>query len=187
MDLSDRSLDEVDLGGCVESSPTVVGDQVFVGASKNAEDEIYHLSIDPFEIVDQAHFGEECRATIACDLLHLYFGVDTGHTFHSLWPDTLLEATDAFADPWSPDYFVGSAAVTYGHLYVGNDNGILYMLSTSDLSEVFSYDDYYDPNFDSKMCSSPAVSYNVDQAHNRWVFITTRADGGRLLAFKESQ
>ena len=44
---------------------------------------------------------------------------------------------------------------------------------------------YYDatiqqPGF---ICSSPALGYNVDAAHNRWVYITTRSDGGKLYAF----
>jgi len=34
------------------------------------------------------------------------------------------------------------------------------------------------------ICSSPAIAYNVDQAGNRWVYVTTREAGGRLLAFK---
>ena len=70
-------------------------------------------------------------------------------------------------------------------MYTGNDNGHFYALAASDLSAIVP-DGYYDTNIQEPgfICSSPAIGYNVDANHNRWVFITTRADGGKLYAFK---
>jgi hypothetical protein len=39
----------------------------------------------------------------------------------------------------------------------------------------------YNPGF---VCSSPAIGYNIDENHDRWVFITTRSDGGKLYGFR---
>ncbi|OFX16218.1 MAG: hypothetical protein A2Z18_02735 [Armatimonadetes bacterium RBG_16_58_9] len=109
-------------------------------------------------------------------------------TFHKLVPNTLQNAAAPFDTPVPGEtgYFAGSPAVTTGGLvYVGNDNSKLYQLSANDLSKITSYetgtggDDYH-------ISSSPAIGYNVDDNHNRWVFITRRGpDGdGKLYAFK---
>ncbi len=34
------------------------------------------------------------------------------------------------------------------------------------------------------VCSSPAISFNVDDAHNMWVFVTSQLNAGRLWAFR---
>lgn len=70
-------------------------------------------------------------------------------------------------------------------LLVGCDDGRFYALDADDLTELVA-GGYYDGGiqYPSFICSSPAIAYNVDQDHNRWVFITTRSDGGKLYAFK---
>ncbi|OFX14565.1 MAG: hypothetical protein A2Z18_00570 [Armatimonadetes bacterium RBG_16_58_9] len=183
--LSDRDLTGVDLTYCVESSPTVMGDEVFIGISHNGGNQVYRLSINPLGILTSQGLGAECRATIAHCLGHLYVGVDTGYTFHKLEPDTMVDVVNAF-QLTTEHYFVGSAAVsTGGIVYVGNDDGNFYALSASNLEEIATFDDYEDPwGFTNKFCSSPAIAFNVDASHNRWVYVTTRADHGRLLAFK---
>lgn len=91
-----------------------------------------------------------------------------------------------FEVPSLAEHFVGSAAHTTGGLvYTGNDNGYFYAPDANSLQEIVP-GGYYDntisqPGF---ICSSPAIGYNVDANHSRWVFITTRGDGGKLYAFK---
>ena len=74
-----------------------------------------------------------------------------------------------------------------GLVYVGNDDGTFRVLSTENLSQVVAYN--AGTGF---ICSSPAIAYNVDANHNRWVYVTTRAEPGtepgiphgKMLAFK---
>lgn len=115
--------------------------------------------------------------------------IDTGHQFFKMDANATGSGNSwlaDFGDPYTEDYFVGSAAhITSGIIYTGNDNGRFYALDANDLNAIVSggyYDDtIQDPGF---ICSSPVIGYNVDANHNRWVFITTRADGGKLYAFK---
>lgn len=37
------------------------------------------------------------------------------------------------------------------------------------------------------ICSSPAIVYNLDTNHNRWVYVTNRGGNGYLLAFKTAR
>jgi len=57
----------------------------------------------------------------------------------------------------------------------------LYALSATDLSLEAAYCAHQNSGF---ICSSPAVAYSVGAGGNRWVFVTARAEGERLLAFK---
>jgi len=175
----------VDLTYCVESSPTVAGNQVYVGISHCAGDEVYRLSIQPLQQVGSQALRQECRATPAYGFDHLYVGVDTGWTFHKLVPATLEDAVPPFAAPSITDYFVGSAALAQNRTaYVGNDNGRVYALSATDLSQLTTYTADAGRGF---ICSGPAVAYNVDVQHNRWVYVVSRAYGGKLLAFKTAR
>jgi len=67
-------------------------------------------------------------------------------------------------------------------VYTGNDNGMFYALKAYDLSLIVADSTYLDSGI---ICSSPAIGYNVDTNQNRWVFVTTRADGGKLEAFQD--
>lgn len=180
-----NTLDQVNLGYCVESSPTVVDDEVFVGVTRDFSDEVFRLSVEPFEVVGQAMmgpFGEECRATLAYDgNAYLYGGVDTGYTFHKVFQSSLWEAARPYQLAQGLGYyFVGSSALCQNGLaYVGNDDGVLRALSMVDLTQSA----YYDPGEGSLICSTPAIAHNVDSSHNRWVYVLSRIDGGKLLAF----
>ncbi|MBI2843605.1 MAG: PQQ-binding-like beta-propeller repeat protein [Armatimonadetes bacterium] len=185
--LSDRSVAGIDVDACVESSPTVVGNEAYVGASRYHGINAYRLSIEPFEILEAqevSYLGsaEEIRGTMASGFGRLYVGMDTGITFHELLPDSLEDDDDEFV---ATNYFVGSAALaSNGLAYVGNDDGKLYALNTHNINGILSqeaaYTGYQNSGF---ICSSPAISYNVT-GNDRWVFVTTRADGGKLLAFR---
>mgnify|MGYP001585775516 CR=1 FL=1 len=81
---------------------------------------------------------------------------------------------------------MGSSAVTTGGLvYVGNDTSKFYALSANDLSKITSYTTGADASY-YFISSSPAIGYNVDDDHNRWVFVTRRGPtgNGKLYAFK---
>ncbi len=96
--------------------------------------------------------------------------------------------TDWLADFSAGDYFVGSAAhTTNGLVYTGNDNSRFYVLDANTLAAIVP-GGYFDSAIGyGFICSSPAIGYNVDAAHNRWVFITTRAGDGKLYAFKTNR
>jgi outer membrane protein assembly factor BamB len=189
MDLADRSLAEIDLGGCVESSPTVVGEEAFVGCSRYYAEEIVRLSIDPFEILAHQDLEQEIRATVAYGWGHPYVGVDTGNEFHKLDPLSLLKLATFATEPYSREHFVSSAALSRaGVVYVGNDNGNFYVLSASDLVELSVYDYYEDAvEFNNKYSSNPAIARIWNEgsgSQETWVYVTTRAEDGQLLAFK---
>ena len=94
-----------------------------------------------------------------------------------------------------PQCVAGSGAVTGGGLvFVGNDNGFLYVLD----AEVEGFDADEDdwkkmqppPDLKGIICSSPALSTNVDGTGRLWLFVTSRgeftpgnADYGTLWAF----
>ncbi len=118
-----------------------------------------------------------------------YNGIDTGWQFLKMDANATGVGHGSlaeFGNWYTEGYFVGSAAhTTGGIIYTGNDNGHLYALDANDLHSIVS-GGYYDETIQDSgfICSSPAISYNVDTSHNRWVFITTRADGGKLYGFK---
>ncbi len=134
------TLAGADLGYCVESSPTVVESDVYIGVSHYDGNQVYRLSVEPLQILTAINVcspgvGQECRATLAWDGNgFLYTGVDTGSTFHKLAADPLGNAATA---PFTATWYVGSVALCgNGLAYVGNDDGALRVLLTSDLSEV---------------------------------------------------
>ena len=132
---------------------------------------------------------QESRATASLAYDYAYNGVDTGTIFYRVHdPDTDPPYTQLPQfDAGNP--FVGSAAHTMGNIvYTGNDNGRFYALDAGDLHTLVP-DGYYDDTIQNQgfICSSPAIGYNVDAYHNRWVFITTRSDGGKLYAFKTNR
>lgn len=194
--LSDQQVVCANLGACVESSPTVVGDEVFVGATRHGGYQVYRLSLPTLGVLAQRNIdyfvsnpGHECRATLAHAFGHLFVGVDTGWTFHMLTGDTLADLAVPFDSSAEPEtgYFVGSAALsTTGVAYVGNDNGCLYALSTTDLSKITSYAPFQ-VSLDDVVCSSPAIGYNADAGGSRWVYVVSRAGGGTLWAFKTAR
>jgi len=103
-------------------------------------------------------------------------------------PTTLADAAGStpFDSSLYPEtgYYVGSAALSAaGVAYVGNDNGCLYALSTTDLSVITSYA----PELVDVVCSSPAIAYNVDAGRPRWVYVVSRAGGGTLWAFQTTR
>ncbi|MHB1459394.1 MAG: hypothetical protein ACYC0V_20985, partial [Armatimonadota bacterium] len=188
--LSDLSLSAIDVHGCVEASPSISGNNAYVGVSIYNGQDVCRLSIEPFAEIANWKLGEESRATVSLAYDFAYNGVDTGHSFfkldtnasgnNNIWLREFALRSD------HPDYFVGSAAHTTGGIvYTGNDDGKFYALNSADLSSLVS-GGYYDGSIQTPgfICSSPAIGYNVDSQHNRWVFITTRADGGKLYAFK---
>ncbi len=187
--LSDRSIAELNMGGCVESSPAVSGNNAYIGVTVFNGNDVRRVTIEPLEEIASWSLGEESRATCSLEYDFAYNGVDTGRIFYKL---------DAYQTGWSADFlakfelpnwddhFVGSAAHTAGGIvYTGNDDGHFYALAATDLAEIVP-DGYYDTGiqYQDFVCSSPAIGYNVDANHNRWVFVTTRSDGGKLYAFK---
>ena len=201
----------VDLGGCVESSVSVwAGDTLFVGASRYDTDKnFFRISWD----AEHGRFGNpegiplaihECRATPALrpgtgtapDLDSAYVGVDTGYTFHRTSVEGRFEElTDHPFTVGEDEYFVGSAAVTSGGLvFVGNDNHRLYVLDALVYEENSSESQWKKmqppKDLEGVVCSSPALSTNVDGAGQLWLFVTSRKeftpgeeDYGTLWAF----
>lgn len=195
--LSDRTLAMLDVGGCVESSPSVsaAGDYAYIGVSIWMGNDLQRVTVDPLEHALHWQLGEESRATASLAYDYAYNGVDTGQVFyrvHDPATDQLKEYLPQFpatgGDLYHKDYFVGSAAHTTGEVvYTGNDNGTFYALNAGDLSQITADTTYLNSGMISMICSSPAIGYNVDASHNRWVFVTTRADGGKLEAFKTTR
>ena len=197
--------DRIALTGCVESSPSVYNDGVdsdddaiFVGATMFEGYCFFKLTIDPFEKVEEMALSpadepdsHECRTTAAISTVvsphSVYVGADTGHDFHRV-----RAAGGAFADVVTSfgtyddgeRYFVGSAAVTSGGLvFVGNDNGFLYVLD-AEVTDPDKWKKKEDPdNLYGVVCCSPALSTNVDGTGQLWLFITSRYNGGTLWAF----
>jgi hypothetical protein len=188
--LSDRTIAELNMGGCVESSPSVSGNYAYIGVTIYRGQDLQRITIEPFETAGSWWLGEESRATASLAYDYAYNGVDTGHVFYKVDARDPAEGVLAsFAlrpPPYYQDYFVGSAAHTTGGIvYTGNDDGKFYALNADDLTSIVP-GGFYDgtiqnPDF---ICSSPAIGYNVDGNNNRWVFVTTRSDGGKLYAFK---
>lgn len=169
--------------GCVESSPTVCGDRVYVGSSWWQDTDLVCLDASTGELVSSQALGEEVRATAALLGNRLFVGQDTGTTFFRLSEVTLMP------DPaWIPggpnpfdagDYFVGSAALTTaGYGFVGNDNGNLYTLSTADVSLISTR-----PT-GGIVCSSPAISHAAEP-DSMWLYVVSRANGGKLFAYRQ--
>ncbi len=195
----------INMGGCVESSPSVRDNYAYVGVTIDDAPDLQRVTI-----VDPAtgglacsgfwELGQESRGTPSLAYDYAYSGVDTGHIFyrvHDPATDPPMGLLPQYAVPvelYPYPFFVGSAAhTTGGVVYVGNDNGRFYALDADDLGPLFAQpgddDGYYDGGIQNSgfICSSPAIGYRVDEDNNRWVFITTRSDGGKLYAFKISR
>jgi outer membrane protein assembly factor BamB len=197
IELCYRSIAALNMGGCVESSPSVSGNYAYIGVSIYGGQDLQRITIEDSTTGDLEHsgfwkLGEESRATASLAYDFAYNGVDTGYIFYRVHdPDTDPPKgyLPQFAD--ADNYFVGSAGHTTGGIvYTGNDNGRFYALDAADLHSLVNQQDgegYYDTESPGFICSSPAIGYNVDANHNRWVFITTRADGGKLYAFKTTR
>ena len=85
-------------------------------------------------------------------------------------------------------YFVGSAAVTGGGIvFVGNDNGNLYVLDAEVEGMDADENDWMKmqppENLEGIVCSSPALSTNVDGTGGLWLFVTSRKSDGTIWAF----
>ena len=164
----------------IESSPTVIDDEyVLVGIDLEYGRSVLRFSIDPFEkMTDEYDVGTaECRTTPAYDGVdYAYVGADTGSLFHKVYAHDLSAYRGTAFEAY---YWIGSAGLTTaGQIYIGNDCGIFGCIWQRDMSEAGEY------NTGGIVCSSPAIGYNVDTAHNRWVYVTTRNGNGQLLAFK---
>lgn len=186
--LSDRTRAEIALGGCIESSPAISGNNAYVGVSIWHGRNLQRITVEPLARVASWNLVEESRATPSLMYNFVYDGVDTGTVFHRV--DAAALGDDLTSGPgnnfFGGDYFVGSAAhTTGGIIYTGNDSGRFFALDAGSMTELVA-GGYYDDTVSSTgfICSSPAIAYNVDSNHNRWVFVTTRSDGGRLYAFK---
>ena len=180
-----------------------VGTLCFVGATRYRLPNFFRIPWD----AEQGRFGapegpegielevHECRATAALrpgvgepltpDAA--FVGVDTGWTFHKVElgqplaePVTAFEATEGVV----LNYFVGSAAVTSGGLvFVGNDNHRLYVLDAEVSRSGQVEEDAPPRNLEGVVCSSPALSTNVDGTGQLWLFVTSRYNGGTFWAF----
>jgi parallel beta-helix repeat protein/predicted outer membrane repeat protein len=174
-------------GGAVESSPSIVGGYAYVGCTRVSSPNVFRLSLQPYSIVTSRGLGAEVRTTPACAYGYLYTGNDTGRTFFQMLQSS-LSISAQFDAIGSPTYFVGSAALTNtgsaaGLAYVGNDDGRLYVRRGADVSPPGVATATPTGGF---IRSSPAIAYIPDQNGDldRWVFVTSRGDGGRLYAFK---
>lgn len=187
----DRKLWEYNIEVCVESSPTVYAGNVYVGASRYIGTNFVALNAKTGELLWKRELGHEVRATAATLLGHVFIGEDTGWSFFRLNGNTGDKSPDQ--NPPNPfdaryyrpvttgesDYFVGSAAFTSaGFGLVGNDNFALYTLSSSDILHITTR------GTDGIVCSSPAISYTAQPSH-RWVYVISRANGGKLIAYRQ--
>ncbi|MDO8589360.1 MAG: PQQ-binding-like beta-propeller repeat protein [Armatimonadota bacterium] len=171
-----RKLWEYYAGACVESSPMVYADKVYVGTSwYNPTGTAYQfIALDAItgDFRWAQDLSQEARATCAASDSHLYTGVDTGHIFHK------RRASDGGQAGWfdGGNYFVGSAALAPSPadlIYIGNDNGNFYALRQSSLTSPLATH-----STGGYVCSSPAVSY-ATETNSRWVYVVSRGDDGR--------
>lgn len=114
------------MGGCVESSPAISGNNAYIGVTVYGSNDVRRVTIEPFEEIASWSLGEESRATCSLEYDFVYSGVDTGRIFYKLdayqegWSNEYLAK---FELPTFPEHFVGSAAHTTGGIvYTGNDN-----------------------------------------------------------------
>jgi outer membrane protein assembly factor BamB len=190
INLTTRDCASLNLGAPVESSPTVADGYVYVGCSRVGSltaHNLYKLSIEPFAISTSTYLMAEVRTSPAYASGQLYTGCDTGTRFYQhLASDlSLISSFDAIGDP---KYFMGSAALTNagsapGIVYVGDDDQRLYARDATDVSQAKATTS----RTGGYIRSTPAIAYINDSNDKlyRWVFITTRANGGKLLAFKK--
>lgn len=191
--------------GCIESSPTVYAGNVYVGASSFQGVDVIALNASTGNYLWHQGLEEEARATCAIADGTVLVGVDTGSTFHGLDWETggnrpltnnpfdasLHRPPSSQNDPYIPNYFVGSAAISScGTAYVGNDNHALYPLTFSTFNLATSSNYGYD--LGGLTCSSPAISYAVDtnpstSHQNRWVYVVTRQNGGTIVAYRQNR
>lgn len=131
----------------------------------------------------------------------VFVGEDTGHLFYRINAQTGEIEPNQFppnpfdAGEYGNNYFVGSAALTpAGYALVGNDDGMIYALSSNDVSLLAWYDSALnnDPLRNSYVCSSSAISYAAQSGY-KWIYCLSRSDNGRqdgkgtLFAFRQNR
>jgi len=192
VDLSTREVLALQMAAGVESSPSVSADgYAYFGSSTYWPwQNLHKVSISPsFAIVAEAYLDAEVRATPALGYGYAYVGTDTGYRFHQRSADTLMLVSYFEAQGMYNYYFLSSAALTntgssVGIAYVGNDDGYLYARRGSEVALPANSGSEYATG--GMIRSTPALAYMAEAngSLQRWVYVTTRAEGGKVLAFK---
>jgi len=179
----------------VEASPTIYAGRVYAESvdHKVPEGNLACLQAGTGEKVWIHNLDQEVRVTAAAADGAVFVGEDTGHLFSRLSAVSgALEPANSNANPFSADadghlpsptggtpYFFGSPALaSSGVVYVGNDNWALYALDseTLDLKAMHSTCGC--------VVSSPALTYAAEQGAC-WIYVTSRAGGGTLRAYRQ--
>ena len=176
----------------VESSPTLYQGNVYVGSTgRTLPYTFVCLAAETGERLWGKCGAAEVRATASAAAGAVFVGEDTGHYFSRLSAatgdlvpdDSRINPFDAATHKPTPsgsnDYFVGSPALTpSGIAYVGNDNWALYALGSEmlDMKAIVGTGGC--------VRSSPALTYAAEQGAC-WIYVTSRAGGGTLRAYRQ--
>lgn len=116
-------------GGKVVSSPVINGHYLFIGAADSC---MYALDRDNGKPYWKFKTNGAVNATVACDSTAVFFMSEDGnfyaldmHTGKLQW--TFKTKGEHATDPW--DYFLSSATVHQGIVYVGSTDGHIYALN----------------------------------------------------------
>lgn len=169
----------------VFAAPSFYAGNVYFGCATSTTENLYCLNAESGFVMWTRRSNDEIRATPACAGGSMSVGDDTGQILyrrHFASGDAQAEF-DAFDHrPYlagMADWFLSSVALTSaGVMFVGNDNYAFYPLRSLDLGHLTSV------GTGGEVRSSPAVSYACQPGY-RWIFVTTKAYGGLLLAFRQ--
>ena len=150
----------------VESSPLVVGNNVYVGAWNGR---VYALNAKNGRVRWSYDAGEEINSSAAYWEDTIYIGGDEGHLFAlNAWTGALKWRASSFSRFGRREYFYPTPAVAYGRVYIPNTDGTLYAFGAKSGKLLWAQ------NAGTYVYSSPAVWRNR-------VFVGTY--DGRFRAF----
>jgi outer membrane protein assembly factor BamB len=175
------------------AAPSFYAGNVYFGCATSTTENLYCLNAESGKLIWDEELWDEVRATPACANGAIVVGDDTGKRLYQrcyarglTFPEESEGGNPFNASEHRPvlagmaDWFLSSVALTSaGLIFVGNDNYALYALRSLDLGHLTSV------GTGGEVRSSPAVSYACQPGY-RWIFVTTKASGGLLLAFRQT-
>lgn len=111
--------------GATETSPTIVGNQIFVG---DARGDVYCLDMATGKTVWHYHAGGSVKGAIAYDHGDVFFGAYDGRLYalHAATGKPIWRASSAGGSFGGRGTFYSTAAVAYSRVYIGSTDGHLY-------------------------------------------------------------